>query len=269
VLGDAAASRAALARHALLVREVRKRFERLRMRHQRMSRQLDGDGVDLGAYVSGFADFRAGRAVDDRVYESSRRLRRELAACVLLDASASTDAWVTGSQRIIDIEKDALLVVSEAFELIGERYALLAFSGEGADGVDVVRLKSFEERGGELVRRRIAGLEPDRYTRAGAALRHATALLSEQPARHRLLLLLSDGKPNDIDAYEGVYGVEDVRQATIEARLAGIHVFCLAVDREAPRYASRIFGSHGFAVLRHPQRLPQALVELLRRLVAR
>jgi nitric oxide reductase NorD protein len=267
VLGDAAFSRAVLCRHAGLVREIRLRFERLRLRRQRFTRQPDGADVDIAAYVNGYADRRAGCAFDDRIYEASRRMRRELAACVLLDASASTDSWVSGQKRVIDIEKEALLVVAEAFELIADHYALLSFSGEGADGVEVVRLKSFEERSDELMRRRIAGLEPDRYTRAGAALRHATALLSKQPARHRLLLVLSDGKPNDVDEYEGAYGVEDVRKASIEARLAGIHVFCLAVDRRAPLYAARIFGARGFAVLDRPERLPRGLVELLRQLV--
>jgi nitric oxide reductase NorD protein len=266
-LGDASFAPAVLKRRAGLLREVRQRFERLRLRPRRTGRQLDGDELDLGAYVDGFADRRAGHAFDDRIYAANRRVRRELRACVLLDASASTDAWVSGKQRVIDIEKEALLIMAEALDLIADDYALLAFSGESASEITVQRLKSFGERSGERVQRRVASLEPDRYTRAGAALRHASALLSNQPARHRLLILLSDGKPNDVDQYEGVYGVEDVRKAAIEARLAGIHVFCLAVDRHAPAYAPRIFGAQGFALLPRPERLPVAVIELLRQLL--
>jgi nitric oxide reductase NorD protein len=267
-LGELSAARAALARHGALIHEVRRRFERLRLRPRRVSRQLDGDDIDLSAYVDAFADRRAGLALDDRLYQGSPRVRRELAVCVLLDASASTDAWINGTQRVIDVEKDALLVVSEALQLIADRHALLAFSGESNRSVDVVKLKSFDERAGEQVQRRITALEPDRYTRLGAALRHATWLLDQQRLRHRLLLLLSDGKPNDVDEYEGSYGVEDARRAVIEARLGGVQPFCLAVDRHAPLYAPRIFGAHGYAVLPRAERLPHALVQVLKQLVA-
>jgi nitric oxide reductase NorD protein len=267
-LGDASFAANVLRRRAALLREVRQRFECLRLRPRRIGRQLDGDDLDLDAYVSGFSDRRAGHAFDGRLYASNRRMRRELQACVLLDASASTDAWVSGRQRVIDIEKEALLIVAKALDLIADDYALLAFSGESADCVEVLRLKSFGERSSELVHRRIASLEPDRYTRAGAALRHASTLLSKQRARHRLLIFLSDGKPNDVDQYEGRYGVEDLRKATLEARLAGIQVFCLAVDRQAPAYAPRIFGAQGFALLPRSERLPFAVIELLRQLVS-
>jgi nitric oxide reductase NorD protein len=128
-------------------------------------------------------------------------------------------------------------------------------------------LKRFDEAAGiREVHRRIAGLEPDGYTRAGAAIRHATADLARQAARHRLLLLLSDGRPNDVDQYEGRYGVEDTRTAVAEARLQGVHVFCLTVDREAPRYATRVFG-RDFAVLSRAERLPTVLTALLRDLI--
>jgi nitric oxide reductase NorD protein len=100
-----------------------------------------------------------------------------------------------------------------------------------------------------------------------AAIRHATALLSREAAAQRLLLLLSDGRPNDVDLYAGRYGLEDTRQAFAEARVQGIHPFCLTVDREAPSYASRVFGDGAYAMLRHPERLPEVLVGVLRQLL--
>lgn len=117
------------------------------------------------------------------------------------------------------------------------------------------------------MRRRIAGLEHDRFTRMGAALRHATASLAREQAHHRLLLLLTDGKPNDVDLYEGRYGIEDTRQAVAEARLLGLHPFCLTVDREAPAYLPRLFGPGSYAVLRRAHTLPQALIDVVRRLL--
>ena len=101
----------------------------------------------------------------------------------------------------------------------------------------------------------------------GAAIRHTTAALARESAARRLLLILSDGKPNDVDVYEGSYGVEDTRQAVAEARRQGIAVFCLTVDREAPRYAARVFGRSGFAILRHADALPRVVVDVVRQLV--
>lgn len=265
--GDPEWAASSLLRHAGLVRRVRTRFERLRPRPTRVFRQRDGLEVDVAAYVTAAADRQAGLAMDDRLYVSSLPARRELAVALLVDVSASTDAWVSSNRRIIDVEKDAVLVVCEALDPLGDPYALFAFSGQGADHVNVVQLKSFEEPSGPMVRRRIAALDSDGYTRLGASIRHVTAALCRQRAALRLLLLLSDGKPNDIDVYEGRYGIEDTRQAVAEARRQGLTVFCLTVDREAPHYAERVFSRTGFAVLNRAEQLPRVVVEVLRHFV--
>jgi nitric oxide reductase NorD protein len=256
-----------LERRATLVRQVRRRFDGLRPRRVRLGRQPDGTELDLAAYVTAFADWRAGEPGDDRLYTTSRPARRDLAIAVLADVSASTDAWVSGSLRIVDVEKEALVVLLEALDVLGDRHAVLAFSGQGPRAVHVLTVKDFDEASRTAARRRIAALEPDGYTRVGAAVRHASALLGRERARHRLLLLLSDGKPNDVDEYAGRYGIEDTRQAVAEARLQGLMPFCLTVDREAPAYLPAIFGPRGFAVLSRPERLPTVLVEVLRSLV--
>jgi nitric oxide reductase NorD protein len=258
---------ACLSRHRALALCVRRRFECVRPRPMRFFRQVDGEEIDIAAYVIAACDRRAGVAMDGRLYVDRRAARRELAVALLLDVSASTDGWVSANQRIVDVEKDAALIVCEALDALGDGYALFAFSGEGPDHVRVVTLKGFTEPSTLLVRRRIAGMEADGYTRLGAALRHVTATLCRQPAASRLLLLLSDGKPNDVDLYEGTYGVEDTRQAVAEARRQGTTVFCLTVDRRAPEYAGRIFGPKGFSVLHKPNQLPRVLVEVLRHLV--
>jgi nitric oxide reductase NorD protein len=265
--GDAAWAPAILRCQGQEVRQVRRRFERLRPQRIRLGRQPDGADVDLTAYVTCHADVRAGCAPDDRLYESVRPTRRDISICLLVDVSGSTDSWVGDRRRIVDVEKEALLLVCEALDALGDRYGVLAFSGEGPEAVTLYPVKEFGERNGPTVQRRIAGLEPDRYTRAGAAIRHATAALARETARHRLLLILSDGKPNDVDLYEGRYGIEDTRQAVAEARLQGLHPFCLTVDRQAPAYIARIFGAGSYAVLRHPSTLPRVLVDVVRRLV--
>jgi nitric oxide reductase NorD protein len=266
-IGELAWVQAALARDARLVRRVRTRFERLRRRPVRLFRQADGSEIDVPAYVTAAADRRAGVTADDRLYIATRPARRELAVAMLLDVSASTDAWVSTGRRIVDVEKEAMLVVCEALDALGDPYALFAFSGEGAGHVEVPPLKSFAEPSSLLVRRRIAALDAQGYTRLGAPIRHVTAALCAERAASRLLLLLSDGKPNDVDLYEGPYGLEDTRRAVAEAHRQGVTVFCLTIDREAPGYASRIFGRTGFAVLHKPEQLPNVVVEVLRQLV--
>jgi nitric oxide reductase NorD protein len=265
--GDEAWVEQALARYGREVRRVRRQFERLRPHRVRLGRQPDGPDIDLGAYVTAYADRQAGYAVDDRLYEQVLAARRDLSILLLVDVSGSTDSWIAETRRIVDVEKEALLLVCEALDALGDGYSVMAFSGEGPRGVSVYTVKAFTERNGAGVRERIAALEPDRFTRTGAAIRHATASLSARPTRHRLLLVLSDGKPNDIDLYEGRYGVEDTRQAVVEARLEGIEAFCVTVDRQAPVYLPRIFGPSGYAVLRHAATLPGVLVDVVRMLL--
>jgi nitric oxide reductase NorD protein len=265
--GDVEWARRVLDRHATLVRQVRRRFDGLRPRRVRLGRQPDGADLDLAAYVTAFADRHAGEPGNDRLYTDSRPARRDLAIAVLVDVSASTDAWVAGSRRIVDVEKEALVVLLEALDVLGDRHAVLAFSGQGPRAVHVLTVKGFDDTARSAAHRRIAALEADGYTRVGAAVRHASALLGGERARHRLLLVLSDGKPNDIDEYAGRYGIEDTRQAVAEGRLQGLRPFCLTVDREAPAYLPAIFGPRGFAVLPRPELLPTVLVEVLRSLV--
>ncbi len=265
--GDDAWIDGMLRRHATTLRTVRRDFERVRPRRTALKRQRDGSDVDVDAVVEAFADRHGGGATNDRLHVDTRTLRRDVAITLLVDASASTDSWVSGTRRIIDVEKEALLIVAEALDALGDPHAILAFAGEGPEAVDLRRIKTLEgHETPPAVRRRIAGLEPGGYTRAGAAIRHATAGLVRHPARHRLLLLLSDGRPNDVDHYEGRYGVEDTRAAVVEARLQGLHCYCLTVDREAPRYVTRIFG-RDFAVLTRAERLPTALTGVLRDLL--
>jgi nitric oxide reductase NorD protein len=257
-----------LARHGALVRRLRERFDRLRARRTRLTQQRDGDELDLTACVRALVDQWTGHGVDDRLYIAVRPARRGLAIALLIDISGSTDEWIDARRRVIDVEKVALLLASEALDALGDLYAILTFSGKGRANVRMRTIKGFDEANGTPVRRRIAALAPEGYTRAGAAIRHAAALLARQPAAHRLLLIISDGKPNDVDAYEGLSGVEDTRQSITEARRAGVYPFCLTIDRQGQDYLGRIFGEAGHTVLRNPQQLPMALVKVVKHLLA-
>lgn len=253
--------------NSALIHEVRRCFEQLRPRRQVVDRQPDGEQIDIGAYVESHADRQAGCMPEHRLYKKRRPKRREVAVQLLIDVSASTDSWLIDNRRIIDAEKEALLIVCEALEALGDDYAIRAFSGRGPQHVRSWPVKEFDETYRREVERRIAGLKPDRYTRSGAALRHATAALLERKVRHPLLLFLSDGKPNDVDRYENRYGIEDTRQAVREARMQGVEVFCLTIDRDAPTYMDGVFGPSGYAVLRQPEILPRVLVTVVRKLL--
>jgi nitric oxide reductase NorD protein len=269
--GDGAWADTVLRAHAALVRGVRERFAPLRARRARLPRQRQGDELDLAACVETLADRAAGHSGDERLYVASQAARRPLAIALLVDVSGSTDARVSeardDTRQIIDVEKEAVLLAGEALDALGDPFTVLTFSSRGAHRVQLHVVKAFAERHDATVRRRVSAMRPAGNTRLGAAVRHASALLARQPAGHRLLLLLSDGRPNDMDGYQGRYAVEDARQAVHEARAQGVFPFCLTVDREESEYLSHIFGAAGHTVLRRPDQLPLALVRAVRQLL--
>jgi nitric oxide reductase NorD protein len=245
---------------------LRRQFEALRPRRERIGRRLDGDDIDVDGIVAEHGDRSARCTPEGRVYTREQRRRRDVAVALLIDASGSTDAWVARNTRVIDVARRAALCLGEALTALGDHHAILAFSGRGPADVRVGVAKRFAEPWSAAVRARLAALEPDRSTRLGGAIRHVTAQLLRQPARARLLLLLSDGKPDDDDAYEGTYGLEDVRQAVFEARRAGVRPFCVTIDRSGPAYLPRLFGPHGYTVLCDVAQLPERLPPIYRRL---
>ena len=256
-------------RHGALVRQIRHRFERLRARRMLLGRQRSGDELDIAACVDAMVDCRVGRQPDDRLYVDARPARRGFAISLLVDVSGSTETRVTPELKIIDLERLALLLASEALDALGDLYSIAAFTGKGPDHVIVTPVKRFDESSGDATRRRIAALKPGGFTRLGAAVRHSTRQLAHQTAGHRLLLILSDGRPNDYDRYQGTYGIEDSRQAIIEARASGVFPFCLTVDRDASEYLPHIFGTAGHTILRRPEQLPTALLGAVTTLVRR
>jgi len=257
-----------LEQYQTVLEAIRKRFEALRAERLWLRRQMDGHEIDLDAYIEGRADVRAGLPMPQALYRMQRPESRDLAITLLIDISGSTDSWLTGGKRIIDVEREALLLVCIALERLGAPYSIQAFSGEGPHSVTLIEVKAFDEPYSNDIALRIAALDAQHYTRAGAALRHATALLMMQYARHRLLLLLSDGKPNDVDEYEGRYGVEDMKKAVDEAKLQGIFPFCLTIDRHAAGYLQGIFGVRQYALLPRAEALPTVLLDWMRKLVA-
>ncbi len=269
VYGDPVWAADVVQRHRALVHTIRHHFERLRARRMLLNRQLAGDELDIAAWVDAVVARHTGDAPDDRLYREARPARRGLAISLLVDVSGSTETRVGDGLRIVDLEKIALLLASEALDALGDSFAVHTFAGKSAADVRVSRIKDFTEHNGDRIRRRIAGIEPGGFTRLGAAVRFASRHLARRSAGHRLLLILSDGRPNDVDRYQGPHGVEDARQAIFEARASGIFPFCLTVDADASEYLPRIFGRAGHRMVQRPSQLPSALLAVVSALVRR
>ena len=251
---------------AARIRAVRRRFDALRPRRVVLPQQPDGDDLDLDAVVRAQVDVIASGRGSDRVWRASRNTARDLAVSILLDASRSTESAVTG-RPVIDIAREALTALAWGIEACGDDCAIHAFSSLRRDRVYVQRCKDFDEPMGRTVEARIAGLRPGFYTRLGAAVRHVSANLAARARQRRLLIVITDGKPNDLDHYEGRHGIEDSRMAIREARRAGQAAYGIAIDAEARSWFPRLFGRGGFTVIPHPDRLSAALPGIYHQLV--
>lgn len=249
------------------VRRVRRQFEALRPRREVLTAQPDGDELDLSALVRSTADRCAGGAGSDCVYTSARTMARDLSVAVLIDVSLSTDSWVE-DRRVLDVEKEALLALSGGLSACGDEHGIFTFTSQRRKAVWVRTVKEFDEQVDGRTLRRIQALRPGHYTRMGAAVRHVTRRLEKRPQRHRLLLILTDGKPNDSDHYEGRFAIEDTRMAIREAQRAGIKVFGITVDRSARDYFPYVFGPAAYSIFPHISRLPVALPAIYRQLTS-
>ncbi|MEO5367502.1 MAG: hypothetical protein H7831_14350, partial [Magnetococcus sp. WYHC-3] len=189
-----------------------------------------------------------------------RRHERHIAVLIMVDLSGSTKGWVNLALR------ESLVLLTESLAVLGDRHAIYGFSGNTRKKCEIYRIKSFEESAGMAVWQRIAGLQPLEYTRMGVAIRHLGERLSLVEARTRLLVTLSDGRPEDYDGYRGDYGIEDTRQALFEVRRRGIHPFCITIDREARDYLPHMYGPANFVVVDRVEQLPLRMAGIYRHL---
>ncbi|WP_313053935.1 nitric oxide reductase activation protein NorD [Pseudomonas lopnurensis] len=251
---------------APLARRLRRQFEHLRNDRQWLRQQPQGSELDMQAWLDFHVERQNGQCAERGLFMEQRQNRRDLACLLLADLSMSTDAHLDNQHRVIDVIIDSLLLFGEALSAVGDPFALYGFSSLRRQQVRMQELKSFRQPYGDETRGRIQALKPGYYTRMGAAIRQATELLGNCEQRRKLLLLVTDGKPNDLDLYEGRYGVEDTRQAVMEARKQGLLPFCITIDREAGDYLPYMFGANGYTLIKEPQQLPFRLPQLYKQL---
>ncbi|ACT47964.1 nitric oxide reductase activation protein NorD [Methylotenera mobilis] len=239
---------------------LRRQFQALTPTRHWLRGQQDGEELDLDAWVQLTSERNSTMPTSEHgLYRAQVNQERDLACLLLADLSLSTDAYVSNHARVVDVIRDSLLLFSEALTATGDSFALYGFSSLKRSHVRFHYIKGFDEKYSNQVRGRITAIKPGYYTRMGAAIRQASSLLAQQKKRQRLLLILTDGKPNDLDQYEGRYGIEDTRVALIEARKLGLRPFCVTIDTEASDYLPHLFGAGGYVVIRNPEDLPKEL----------
>ncbi|UCH52552.1 MAG: nitric oxide reductase activation protein [Pseudomonadota bacterium] len=249
-----------LRKYAATLPGLRKTFEALRGEQHWLRRQTNGDDIDLDALIEARAEMRHGHELTDRLFTRQHKIARHIAVLFMVDMSGSTKGWIN------DAEREALVLLCEALEILGDNYAIYGFSGQTRKRCEIYRIKRFGEPYDDTVRGRISAVAPKDYTRMGVSIRHLTKLLSDVDARTRLLITLSDGKPDDYDGYRGDYGVEDTRQALIEARRAGIHPFCITIDESGRDYLPHMYGAVNWTLVDDVRRLPLKVSDIYRRL---
>ena len=239
---------------------IRRAFEFMRSGDRHARRQRDGDELDIDAVVEARADVLAGLAASEGLFVRLVRDTRDIAAVFLVDMSSSTEGWVNLAIR------ESLVLLCEALEVLGDRYAIYGFSGVQRLRAELYRVKRFEEPYGAAVKGRIEAIEPRDYTRMGPPIRHAARLLRATDAKARLLVILSDGKPEDYDEYKGDYAAEDTRHALLEAKTSGVHPFCITLDCAARDYVGHLFGDVNYVVIDDVAKLPLRVPEIYRAL---
>jgi len=265
---------ATLARHATLVPEIRRHFQRVRPELYRTLRGLeDGDDFDLGALVDARAELRARRTPTWKLYTRRARQERDVATLFLVDLSASTDEQASpdGDDRIIDVTRAALVLMAAALDEIGDAFAIYGFSGQGRDNVEFFDVKGFDERLTPGVRGRIGGIAPRGSTRMGTAIRHAVTKMRALPQPSRHLILLSDGFPQDLDygddRHSHTYGIRDTATALREAEAAGVRPFCITVDAAGHDYLREMCSRDAYLVIDAVGDLLRELPKIYQRLV--
>ena len=268
----------ARSRYRGVISSIRHQFQLMKPENlTKIHRELDGEDYDLNALVDYVIDRKADGQQSENIYTKSLRKQRDVAVSILLDQSSSTARTITRNplqpythpgRRIIEIEKEGLVLMSEALEAVGDVYSINGFTSEGRRNVKFYVVKDFDEKYSEEIEKRIGGITFQNNTRMGAAIRHAAAKLVRQESRTKLLIILTDGRPYDHDYGDARYAREDVREALTEAKMQGITPFCITVDKESEYELKDLYGDVGYTIIDDVLSLPERMPNIYRRLTS-
>ncbi len=263
-------------RYRGVISSIRHQFQLMKPENlTKINREYDGEDYDLNALVDFVIDRKADGRQAENIYTKRLRKRRDVAVSLLLDQSSSTARTITRNplqpytypgRRIIEIEKEGLVLMSEALEAVGDVYSISGFTSEGRRNVKFYVVKDFDEKYSEETEKRIGGITFQNNTRLGAAIRHAAKKLLKQESRTKLLIILTDGRPYDHDYGDARYAREDVREALTEAKITGITPFCITIDRESEAELRDLYGDVGYTIIDDVLSLPERMPNIYRRL---
>ena len=249
-----------ISKNAYTLLGLRKMLTNVNNRMQQQKRQLQGDEFDIDAITDLYVDVHSKRTPTENVYISNRKKDKDLSILILLDISLSSDGYAAGN-RVIDVEKEVSILFGEILNEFNIDFSIDSFYSKTRNFSTYLTVKDFDENW-NTAKHKIGAIEPSGYTRIGAALRHAGARLDTRNTKNKWVILISDGKPNDYDKYEGKYGVSDVKQALRELNRRNINSYALAIEAQAKYYLPQMFGQNHYQILTTPVELLQSLVKL-------
>jgi len=243
-----------------LLKSLRHTFEILRGEDKLLKKQVHGDDIDIDALVEAYGDMTSGMEMTDRLFTKMHKEERNVAVIFMVDMSGSTKGWIN------EAERESLILLAEVLQILGDRFAIYGFSGMTRKRCELYKIKAIDEVYDDEIKARIANIQPQDYTRMGVFIRHMTRIFNGIEASTKLLITLSDGKPDDYDTYRGEYGVEDTRQALYEAHREGIHSYCITIDEQARDYLPHMYGAANYSVIDNVAQLPLKVSDIYRRL---
>lgn len=247
------------------IQRLRRNIEQILIQRRPKNRQADGPEIDIDALINCKADIVSGHSPNPNLYISKRKAPSDISVLLLIDSSLSADSWVKG-RRVIDIAKDSIIVIEEVLQGIFDNIMIASFFSNTRKNNTFSIVKDFDESWEENASK-LDGVKPTGYTRIGVALRHSFHHLDKVKSKNKVVLLLSDGKPTDYDAYEGKHGISDVRQCVREGKARGIDIFSLAIDKDAKFYFPQLFGKQNYEVLSSQSTLPEQLIKLFSKII--
>jgi len=260
IVQDSAYYKNTLQKNASTLLGLRKMLTSVNNKYQLQRRQSQGDEFDLDAITDLFVDIHSKKTPSEKIYLSNRKKEKNLSILILLDISLSSDGYAAGN-KVIDVEKQVSIIFGEILNEFGVDFSINSFYSKTRNYTTYLGLKDFDEDWNKA-KYKIGAVEPSGYTRIGAALRHSGALMDKRDSKNKWVILISDGKPNDYDKYEGQYGVNDVKQALRELNQRNINSYALAIEAKAKYYLPQMFGQNHYQILTTPVELLQSLVKL-------
>jgi nitric oxide reductase NorD protein len=239
---------------------LRKMLTNVNNKFQQQRRQTQGEEFDLDSLIDLYVDVHSGHTPSEKIYLSKRKKEKDLSILMLLDVSLSSDGYAAGN-KVIDVEKQVSILFGEILNEFNVDFSIDCFHSKTRNYSTYQTVKCFDEDW-DKAKYKVGSIHPEGYTRIGAALRHSGAMLDKRDTKNKWVILISDGKPNDYDKYEGKYGVNDVKQALRELNERNINSYALAIEAEAKYYLPQMFGQNHYQILTTPVELLESLVKL-------